>query len=147
MSGPAQKPYLKTMEHYSRITENQRFSEISVFPQTRIKKAFCQLRTWLSIWWTYLCQSRIWKQSSVSCKKPKANYFLKSLFIRNESGFASPNSTNFSWTSERAEARCSKTSNRFSGSFEDENTFWKCRYFIFDGEKTVEIVLIPRKIW
>ena len=98
MSGPAQKPYLKTIEHYSHFTKNQRFSENSVFPQTRIKKAFSQLRTWLSIWWTtYLGASRIWKQSRGGCKKPKANYFLKS-FISNESGFVSPNSTYFSWT-------------------------------------------------
>ena len=45
MSGPAQKPYLKTIEHYSHIIENQSFSENSVFPQPRIKKAFCQLRS------------------------------------------------------------------------------------------------------
>ena len=43
-------------------------------------------------------QSRFSKQPSVTCGKPKPNYCLKSLFIRNESGFVYPNSTNFSQT-------------------------------------------------
>ena len=65
-------------------------------------------------------QSRIWKQSSVSCKKPKLNYFWNRCSFATRLVLYLRNPLTFHERSERAQVRYSKASKRLSSQSEDK---------------------------
>ena len=65
-------------------------------------------------------QSRIWKQSSVSCKKPKPNYFWNRCSFATRSVLFLRIPLTFHEQSERAQVRYSKASKRLSSKSEDK---------------------------
>ena len=119
--------------------KTKRFSWNSVLPQIRIKKVLYHLRTSMSIWWTYLGKPKaaFEKQSSVSCKKPKPNYFWNRFSFATRSVLYLRIPLTFHEQSERAQVRYSKASKRLSSKSEDRNTFWKCHSFTNHEENVV----------
>ena len=73
-------------------------------------------------------QSRVWKKPSVTCGKPKPNYFLKSFIIRNGSGFLYPNSTNFSQTVWASQGTIFKNKSSFIEHFRKINCWRKTSF-------------------
>ena len=68
-------------------------------------------------------QSRIWKQSSVSCKKPKLNYFWNRCSFATRSVLYLRIPLTYHEQSDRSQVRYSRESKRLSSKSKDEEFF------------------------
>ena len=104
--------------------KTKRLSENSVH-QTRIKKMFYHLQTWLTIRWTSLGEPKTAFGNKQYLQEDKTNYFLESFFIGIERGFFISELQLTSDEVWESPSTILKTSERLSSNFEDKTTFWE----------------------